>query len=666
MLFRKDINGLRALAVIAVVLFHFNIAGADGGFSGVDMFFVISGYLMTSIIFGKLDKNNFSILEFYLARARRIIPALLFLCVALLIAGWFFLPPTEYKILGKQTLGASTFLSNFIFLKETGYFESASHEKWLLHTWSLSVEWQFYIIYPIAIVLIRAIFPTHFSRWFVLAGALLSFALSVSLPPSFSAFEFYMLPTRAWEMMAGGLIYFFAPKASPKFSLAWEWLGITIILGSILFLDASMGWPGVYTLVPVIGVALVMFAKREASIVTGNPLAQYLGKISYSLYLWHWPIVVVLHIYGVFDNVIFKLSGVVVSLLFAHLSHAFIESPWRLNANVSSRISKGMHRYQNHTMFMIGRYAVASFVVTLSGFAIFKYGGFASRVDNFVYVADAEQENRNPRVECFVSPSANPKSPMCVFGKKTATISSIVIGDSHANATVNAIADSLPENRGGVLFLGADGCSAMMNLSNEKFYTCGAYNKNILKFLSENLPGVPVIIVNHITDRSLRPTAKSQRVNYLDGVPNTNSGFAELFVKQYQLNLCDIAKKRPVYITQPIPEMDVFVPQAIARAKLLYKKEIDVSTTRDFYLEDNKFIRNMIITSAEHCSAKIMDPSEYLCGTGNCLGSINGRPLYYDDDHLSEYGNRLLIPMFKTIWEDSLTDLVYQGATARN
>ncbi|MET0355728.1 MAG: acyltransferase family protein [Cellvibrio sp.] len=662
MQFRKDINGLRAFAVLAVVLFHFNIAGFDGGFSGVDMFFVISGYLMTRIIFTKLDKNSFSILEFYLARAKRIIPALFVVCIFLLIIGWFFLPPSEFKVLGKQTVGASTFLSNFIFLKGAGYFDSASHEKWLLHTWSLSVEWQFYIIYPVVIVAISKFLSQAYCRWFVLGTAVLSFTLSVLLPPAFSAFEFYMLPTRAWEMMAGGLVYLFAPKTVPKFSVALECLGVVIIAASIVFLDASLQWPGVYAIIPVVGVVLVILANRDSSILTGNAIGQYLGAVSYSLYLWHWPIVVAMHVYDVFENNWFKFIGIVLSLMLAHLSYRFVESPWR-----SAVTPEKKQLLKNPpTLLVLGRYGLATFIVAIAGFAIVKFDGVGSRVDQFVFVADAEQENRNPRVECFVTPSANPKSPMCVFGKNKETISAVVIGDSHANATITAIAESLPGDQGGVLFLGADGCAAMMNLSTPNFYNCGTYNKTILKYLDENLSGVPVIIVNHITTRSLRPAPNAKRLIYLDNVSSLDEGFSNTFSEQYKARVCEIAKKRPVYIMQPIPEMSASVPQAIARAKMLRDKEIEMSVSTDSYFEDTALVRQMIERSADFCKVKIVDPVDYLCSGGKCLGSINGRPLYYDDDHLSEYGNKLLVPMFRKIWDDTGYHLLYQGATAKN
>ena len=156
--FRQDINGLRAWAVMAVVLYHFGVAGISGGFAGVDVFFVISGYLMCGIIIGGIERNDFSVWRFYLARARRIFPALVVLCVVALIFGWFFLMPEEYKQLGKHARESLTFSSNLRYFDESGYFDVASQEKWLLHTWSLSVEWQFYLLLPLALMLVNMLF----------------------------------------------------------------------------------------------------------------------------------------------------------------------------------------------------------------------------------------------------------------------------------------------------------------------------------------------------------------------------------------------------------------------------------------------------------------------------------------------------------------------------
>ncbi len=206
--FREDINGLRAWAVVIVILFHFGVPGFSGGFIGVDVFFVISGFLMTRIVIRGLENNKLSIIDFYMARARRIIPALLALCTVLLGLGWFVLVPPDYEKLGSHAVSSAAFVSNIKYWAETGYFDSASHEKWLLHTWSLSVEWQFYILLPVALWAVWRVKPGRSAQIWAIATCLLASLLASVLTTAHSpATAFFMLHTRAWEMLSGGLVF---------------------------------------------------------------------------------------------------------------------------------------------------------------------------------------------------------------------------------------------------------------------------------------------------------------------------------------------------------------------------------------------------------------------------------------------------------------------------
>ncbi|MBM3392738.1 MAG: acyltransferase, partial [Betaproteobacteria bacterium] len=205
--FRADINGLRGIAVLAVVLYHFGVIGFGGGFVGVDVFFVISGYLMTKIILEPLSAQRFSLPAFYLARARRIVPGLAALCALLLLYGWYRLSPIDYKLLAKHVGSSLAFVSNQVFWKESGYFDADAHEKWLLHTWSLSVEWQFYLAYPLLILVARRLFG-HRANFAIVLWMLFVASLAWSAWLAFAnpSKAFFLLPTRAWEMLAGGLI----------------------------------------------------------------------------------------------------------------------------------------------------------------------------------------------------------------------------------------------------------------------------------------------------------------------------------------------------------------------------------------------------------------------------------------------------------------------------
>ena len=323
MKFRTDINGLRAIAVIAVMLFHFNAAWMPGGFVGVDVFFVISGFLMTGIIFKDLEHEKFSILKFYVARANRIIPALAVLCLVLMIFGWFYLTPFDYKLLGKHAASSMTFLSNISYWKESGYFEAGTHEKWLLHTWSLSVEWQFYMIYPLVLIAMRKFMSIQTMKFMLLAGTILGFILSVIATYKWPNPAYFLLPTRAWEMMIGGIAYLYPLALQENKKRLLEGTGLALILGSYFFISAEDLWPGYLAVFPVTGTFLMIQAHRHDSVLTNNIVFQKLGTWSYSIYLWHWPLVVLIYIYSLPEYYVY--AGIALSIGLGFLSYKYIE-----------------------------------------------------------------------------------------------------------------------------------------------------------------------------------------------------------------------------------------------------------------------------------------------------------------------------------------------------
>ncbi|WP_151965893.1 acyltransferase family protein, partial [Acinetobacter soli] len=253
-----DINGLRAYAVVLVVLFHFGILGFSAGFIGVDIFFVISGYLMTGIVIKSLDKGNFSIINFYLSRGIRIVPALFVVCVLLLILGWFFLLPQDYKSLGLHSLSSINFFSNIVYWRESGYFDTSSHNKALLHTWSLSLEWQFYLVFPIIVALLYKIKNSHkFIALCFLAGIIFSLILAILIPFKNAIPGFFLLPFRAWELLLGGMI-FFIPKEKVPFPKFTEIAGFSLIVISCFLFTEQTTWPSYNALVPVLGAFFIL------------------------------------------------------------------------------------------------------------------------------------------------------------------------------------------------------------------------------------------------------------------------------------------------------------------------------------------------------------------------------------------------------------------------
>ena len=329
--FRVDINGLRAVAVIAVVLFHFRVAGFAGGFVGVDVFFVISGYLMTRIILGPLAEDRFSVWRFYLARARRIFPALAVLCALMLAYGWLRLSPMDYKTLAKHVGVSLLFFSNQVYWKESGYFDADAHEKWLLHTWSLSVEWQFYLLYPLLIVAMARLCR----RPACLAGLLWTVSLASLAWSAWLAFDnpakaFFLLPTRAWEMIAGGLVFRHQEACARLARGRWlEPAGLAAIVLSAVLFSHDSAWPGLNALFPVAGTMLVLAHGAGQPSRLGHPALQAVGRWSYSVYLWHWPIVVWLHQSQSPRDGAWIAAGIAASLAFGWLSFRLVENPGR-------------------------------------------------------------------------------------------------------------------------------------------------------------------------------------------------------------------------------------------------------------------------------------------------------------------------------------------------
>lgn len=425
--FRKDINGLRAIAVMAVVGFHFGITQLSGGFVGVDIFFVISGFLITGIIVRKVEDNRFSIWNFYLDRARRIIPALAVLCLALLGAGWFLLTPASYETVGKHIASSMIFISNVVYWRESGYFDLASHEKWLLHTWSLSVEWQFYIIYPLVILLLAKFLTISRIRWALVAATVISLALSIYASTRWPGAAFYLLPTRAWEMLAGALIHLFPTTLKDSQKRLVEITGLVMIAFSVLHATSTDIWPGWRALIPVLGTALVIIAARNESLYTGNRVSQFLGKTSYSIYLWHWPIVVALYSLGLSDKPIWRAIGIGSSMIMGYLSFTFVEgyvksgkkrtSSWRAYAPVA---------------------AVFSFICVV-GTAISLQGGVSSRMTKQFNALT--KDIVMPLIDngwCFYSVDTDSTLPVgsrglnCPLGSKTSHVKGLLFGDSFA------------------------------------------------------------------------------------------------------------------------------------------------------------------------------------------------------------------------------------------
>ncbi|WP_129020285.1 acyltransferase family protein [Edaphocola flava] len=327
MKFRYDIGLLRAIAVLSVLLYHYKVPGFGGGFSGVDVFFVISGFLMTKIILSGFEKGSFSVWSFIVKRAKRIVPPLVVLGFCLLLISSLLFFGNTHSQNSRNIFVGLTFISNIYFWLKQSYFDSDAQSNIFLHSWSLSVEWQFYMLYPILLYPFKKLY-FHHKKWFT-AGLLtftaLSFSLCLLLIGKYSTFTFYMIPTRAWEMTLGGLALLYSDHIKLKDTARRILiiLSFGIILLCNVFLKESMPWPSAYTLFPAIATFLIIALNTNYSWYQ-NKLFQFVGKISYSLYLWHWPFYVIFRFF-LLDKYPVLLIPIALSFICAILSYYLIE-----------------------------------------------------------------------------------------------------------------------------------------------------------------------------------------------------------------------------------------------------------------------------------------------------------------------------------------------------
>ena len=654
--FRTDINGLRAWAVVSVVLYHFGITTFSGGFVGVDVFFVISGFLMTKIIVNGLEKNAmagtnspFSIISFYLSRARRIIPALLVLCAVLLLAGWYYLPAVEYQTLGTHVASALLFFSNITFWQEAGYFDIASHDKLLLHTWSLSVEWQFYLILPLALLAVWKIRPGRGAQIVAIAtGLVLSLLLCIVATPIRPSAAFYLLPTRAWQMLAGGLVFLLGNSLILKVPIRrlLEATGFVILIGTITLFDTNSEWPGWRATVPVLATVLILLAARQGSLWSGSRIAQWLGDCSYSLYLWHWPVVVALVYLQLLDHPGAVVIGLGLTLLLGWLSYQWVERtaratlthlpPWR------------------GALALLGVIAL----VSVPGLVIHQQHGVPGRLPGQIDAIFAEANNTNPRKSECLSNEFSVTVPECTYGGEKLGV--ILMGDSHAAALVGALERALPDPQLHVLDWTKSNCPTIANVKavNKPDFSCGQFVSNKAALSDPELDNAPLIIINRTSYYALGPNepdrSREVPVPYLyfdTPYPARNDAFLQATRKGIIETACAFAQHHPVYMLRPIPELKFNVPKTMGRA-LMQGKQVRVSITLEEYQARNKFIWETQDLAAQRCGVKILDPLPYLCKDGRCNGDTNGQPIYFDDDHLSERGASLLVPLFRQIFNN--------------
>lgn len=637
MLFKHDINGLRAYAVLAVVIFHFNNDWLPGGFIGVDVFFVISGYLMTGIIFRNIDLGRFALSNFYLARANRIIPALSVVCVSTLIAGLAFLAPEELKTLGKHVAYSASFLSNIAYQNEAGYFDVASHDKWLLHTWSLSVEWQFYIIYPLIILLFRKLFGDQGAKASVLITAVISLILCVYLSYSPEYDAFYDLSSRAWEMMVGGAAVLFPLRLKQSLSKVTESFGLLIILISVFLLNENDTWPGLYTLAPVTGAWLVITANQQKSFITNNLVIQNLGSWSYSIYLWHWPLFVIWKTMGM-TSTAWLLTGIALSILFGYLSYILIEQKIRFNKQASG-IKLATHPT---VIIMVLTTALGLFIESSNGFP----NRFSTSIrDTFLAVQPSPL-----REQCH-SKIKHPIAPENACTYLGDNITWAVLGDSHAIELSYALAEILKEKNVGVRHYSFSGCAPSYK-QDKGFNKCTDWLNLAVEDLNKR-EDIDSVLINFRYIRAFYGAGGSSDNNAKSQI--TEAQRMKMFWSLKEM-IRDIAStKQHVYVMLPIPDLTKRMPNILSNNyKIGQMKFSDIEgQSRAYFMNRSQPLFNFFAETPFANNVTLIDPTEIFCDEKTCYALRNEVPLYFDDDHPSIAAAKLMLePIVKMIKKD--------------
>lgn len=494
MKYRPEIDGLRAIAVVPVIAFHAGFSGFAGGFVGVDVFFVISGYLITSLLMEDLERGRFSIVDFYERRARRILPALFLVMAVSIPLAWILLPSAQGRDFALSMGAVALFSSNFLFWQQSGYFDAAAEERPLLHTWSLAVEEQYYVLFPLFLW-----FAWRHGRWQLWLLISLVAASSLGLAEwgwrSWPTANFYLAPTRFWELLAGSMAALLLVSGERTHSNFLSLLGVAAVLLSIVTFSDATPFPSAYTLLPVGGVVLlVVFCGPDTwvgRILASAPFVG-IGRISYSAYLWHQPLFAFYRV-GVpaaqDDRIFLALS--VASMLLGYLSWRFVEAPFRNRS-----------RFSRKQIFSLSLAGTLCFVLLAAAWNRNGFAGQGSQLLADEVIAEKRAERFSLRRQLCRQSGGRARCDLPVDGK----INVLIVGDSHGVDALNILHFALQERAEQVhLAMSAQkGCPPLRDIRarvarfNPDLEKCEMLNRD--RFDPEFLAAFDVVVVNTLID----------------------------------------------------------------------------------------------------------------------------------------------------------------------
>lgn len=641
--FYPEIQGIRAISILAVILFHFEFHILPAGYIGVDMFFVISGFLITKMIVGELAHGSFSISRFYKNRVVRLLPNLFLMIVATFVISYFVLKPHDFLQYAKSLQFSAIYLTNMVFARQQGYFDMTREAKPLLHTWSLSIEEQFYLVFPVFLILLYKLKQHRITVLVLIALASLWVRfnyIQLHLPTE----GFFSFAGRVWEFVIGALIALMPAALRSKLSRneALSFLGILLIAASLLFLDESVPYSGLLLVIPCFATAMVITSSHgtlSGKLLSGRTLV-FIGGISYSLYLWHWPLIVWSH------NVDHGLSNhtqtlvlTLATAIISFLAWKYVEEPFRQNREKLSSKFVGMLTL-----------SFAIFCISAGGY-VFAKSGMENRFPNWVAVKENLQSfdfkaatgtQINYPTGCYVGDDPQAILSRCAFGDKNSENRFLVIGDSHTTAWYPAFQAAAEAKHAQGVLVTLPGCPPLFGISSFD----GAKNICFDKFDQR----IGALIASKKIRKAFLVAFWSM---YTEGEPNNQP---DHFISDALTSSHDAVSSKLV-ITRRLQEVirrmndngiEVIIVHSVPiLPKVVQDLPVDFTQPLAKIQQQNQFMEDFV-HSRKGPGLRAIDPTYAFCDAQVCRTRIDGNVLYSDNNHISAAAAARLIKLIES------------------